>query len=344
MVEYNKEIQLKDILIKFSEYKELLLKKKLPIFLITLLCVILGVFFAINSDVRYNAELTFVVEGDQGPNTSSMSGIASQFGFDIGGPSSSTFSQQNILELLKSRVVVEATLMQNGVVNRKNDLLIEHYLNINRFKEDWDSDLMSLSFNGKLTKTHDSISGGICRGISEERLLIELKSDESNLISLSFLSLNEEFSKQFVEGLIRQMSKMYVTHQTAQATKTLDFLEGRADSVFAELEFAEEEFARVKDINKRIIKASGRLKELQLMRRVEVLNAMYLEIIKNLEISKITLLNNTPIIQIIDKPILPLQEDKLSISLLAVLGAFIGSFLSLIFFVCQKLFKDALAE
>ena len=58
----------------------------------------------------------------------------------------------------------------------------------------------------------------------------------------------------------------------------------------------------IKDINQRIIKASGRLKELQLMRKVEVLNTMYLEIVKNLELSKLTLLNNTPIINIIDEP------------------------------------------
>ena len=76
-----------------------------------------------------------------------------------------------------------------------------------------------------------------------------------------------------------------------------------------ELEIAEEEFAKVKDINQRIVKASGRLKELQLMRNVEVLNTMYLEIVKNLELSKLTLLNQTPIIQIIDKPILPLEEE-----------------------------------
>ena len=62
-------------------------------------------------------------------------------------------------------------------------------------------------------------------------------------------------------------------------------MKNRADSVFVELEISEQEFAKVKDINQRIVKASGRLKELQLMRRVEVLNTMYLEIIKNMELA-----------------------------------------------------------
>ena len=80
------------------------------------------------------------------------------------------------------------------------------------------------------------------------------------------------------------------------------------------------------------------------MRRVEVLNAMYLEIVKNLELSKITLLNQTPIINIIDTPTLPLKEDKKSKILFGVLGGFLGGFLSICFFIFRKLFKDALAE
>ena len=345
MEHYNDEIQLKDILIKLSEYKAYLLKKKFAITIFSFLFFLIGVIIAFTSDTKYNAELTFVVEDPQsGSSLGAMSGIASQFGFDIGGNSSSTFNESNILELLKSRGVVVSTLLQNAKVNSKNDLLIEHYLEINNIKESWieDEDFDGVSYHDKITYIHDSISGNIWKSIVEDKLVVEMQSDEANIISLSYFSVNEEFAKQFVEVLIDQMSKMYIVHQTAQAKNTLDFLQDRADSVFGELKLAESKFAKVKDINQRIIKASGRLKELQLMRRVEVLNTMYLEIIKNLELSKITLLNNTPIINIIDKPILPLEEDSKSKTFLGILGAFLGGFLSVCFFLFRKLFKDAL--
>jgi hypothetical protein len=345
MEQYNDEIQLKDILIKLSEYKAYLFKKKFAIMALSLTFCVLSILVAINSDKKYKAELTFVVEDPEtGGALRGMSGIASQFGFDIGGASSTTFSESNILELLKSRGVVESTFMQKVKIAGKEDLLIEHYLELNGIKENWnkEEDFLPISFHDKLTYAHDSISGDIWRDVVEDQLVVKMQSDEANIISLSYSSVNQELAKQFVEVLIDQMSKMYVVHQTAQANNTLDFLQTRADSVFGELELSEEEFAKVKDINQRIIKASGRLKELQLMRRVEVLNTMYLEIIKNLELSKITLLNNTPIINIIDKPILPLEEENKSKVFLAVLGAFLGGFLSVSFFVFKKLFKDAL--
>ena len=61
MEQYNDEIQLKAILIKLSEYKAYLLKKKFAILLVSSLCFILGILFAILSDVKYNAELTWDV-------------------------------------------------------------------------------------------------------------------------------------------------------------------------------------------------------------------------------------------------------------------------------------------
>ena len=347
MEQYNDEIQLKDILIKLSEYKQHLWSKKGKIILFSFLFFVFGVLIAFFSTTHYKSELTFVVEDAKAGNSlGAITGVASQFGFDLGGTSNTTFSQKNIMQLLKSRGVVESTLLRKGNLEGKNDLLIEHYISINKIREAWEKneEFDGVNFNKQHRLCHDSIMGIIWAQIVESNLEIEIQNEEANIITLSYISVDENFAKQFTETLINEMSKMYISHQTKQARNTLDFLQDRADSVFIELDKAEQEFARVKDINQRIIKASGRLKELQLMREVEVLNTMYLEIIKNLEISKMTLLNQTPIIQIIDKPILPLQEDKVSNILAGILGGFLGGFLSVFFFVFRKLFKDALGE
>ena len=344
---YNDEIQLKDILINLSEYKQELWSKKGKIILFSFLFFALGFAVAIFSTKSYKAELTFVVEDPKAVNPlGSMPGIAAQFGFDLGGNSSSTFSQENIMQLLKSRGVVESTLLRKGIVEGKQDLLVEHFLTINKIREDWakSQEFDGVNFNHTHSLLHDSIMGVIWNGLVENDLNIEIQNDDANIITLSYVSVDENFAKQFSENLIDEMSKMYIAHQTKQARNTLDFLQDRADSVFLELDKSEKEFARVKDINQRIIKASGRLKELQLMREVQVLNTMYLEIVKNLEISKMTLLNQTPIINIIDKPVLPLAKEVLSEIMVGILGGFLGGFLSVLFFVFRKLFKDALAE
>lgn len=342
MGQYDDEIQLKDILITLSEYKSYLLKRKFIVFSITVLFGLIGVVFSIISENEYEADLTFVVEGDSDSPLGGVTGLASQFGFNLGS-GGSTFSQSNIVELLKSRRVVQSALITSRKINKKQALLIKHYLDVNQARKSWiNKDMLSLNFQNRLTHTHDSIIGLVWLEIIENDLSIGLQSDDADIVKISYNCVDQKFGKFLVESLIYEMSKMYTEHQTAQASNSIEFITNRADSVFTELKIAEEEFARVTDINQRIVKASGRLRELQLMRQVEVLNTMYLEIIKNLELSKMTLLNETPIIKIIDKPVLPLKITGASAILITILAGLFGGFLATSFLIFRKLLKDSL--
>lgn len=342
----DKEIYLVDVLRSISEYKEYLFHKKIHIFLVTSIFTISFFFFSKLLDDTYNAKLTFIVEDENSSNAfSGISGIANSFGFDLGGGASTTFSQQNIFELLKSRELIISTLMRKVKIDDIQNLLIEHYIRIKDMREKWnssDNNLSSLSYNEEITYIHDSISNYIWHEIIENEMDVSLQSNDANIVVLSIKSVNEEFAKNFAEILIDEMSRMYISHQTVKAVRSLNFLQNRADSVFRELEIAEVEYARSQDINQRIIKASGRLKELQLMRRVEVLNTMYLEIIKNLELSKISLLNKTPIINIIDRPVLPLLKENLFKKHAVLIGLFIGLIFSVLYFIVLKLIRDVL--
>ena len=345
MSENRNEIELKDLLINFKDYVNYLFTKKYYIISFTLLFIILGAAYNINSDDVYKAELKFVVDDKGGSgDLSSMSSIANDFGINIGGGNSSIFNQNNIIELLKSRGIIVSTLMQKVKINRKRNFLIEHYIKINNLNEDLDNNSISnkISFHDRRSLLHDSISGVIWKEIIKDNLIVEIENNNASIITLTYLSKNQEFAKKFVVKLINEMSKMYIVHETAQANNTLNFLQDRADSVFTELVRKEKEFAKVKDINQRIIKASGRLKEFQLQRSVEVLNTMYLELTKNLELSKLTLLNQTPNINILDKPILPLESNKLSLVFVSILCGLLAFIIIVFYFLLSKLFNDSI--
>ena len=84
------------------------------------------------------------------------------------------------------------------------------------------------------------------------------------------------------------------------------------------------------------------MKSLWDVRNVEVLQAMYTEIIKNLVISKVTLLNQIPIINIIDTPKAPIIKTQKSKKTTAVLFFFLGFFLSIMYLIFRKFLKDIL--
>ena len=73
------------------------------------------------------------------------------------------------------------------------------------------------------------------------------------------------------------------------------------------------------------------------MRTVQVLNTMYLELIKNLELSKLTLLKETPIIEVMDGPVLPLEDKKIKPPVLITLFAFLAILFSSIYIILRKI-------
>tara|TARA_B110000902_G_scaffold180637_1_gene204620 strand:+ start:16 stop:1038 length:1023 start_codon:yes stop_codon:yes gene_type:complete len=333
------EATLKDVIISIRDYRRELKKKFILISTVLIISIILGLVYSSIQKDKFEAVLSFIVEGQsEGPNLSSISGMASQFGLDLGGSSSSTFSQQNVIELLKSRKVIESTLSKSCIVNNEEDILLNHYISINNMIEDGEN----ISF---FSSSKDSITNIIWKEIIDFKIDLSYQNDEANILNLTYTSTSSEFAKNFTELLVEEISQMYSHYQTEKTKKSLKNLELRSDSIFRELKNSERNFARVKDRNLRVINASGRLDEIQYMREVQVLNAIYLELIKNTELVKMNLLNETPIIQLIDVPVLPLEYSNRSSKLFWVFSfSFLGLFLVSSLIILRKLIRDTLEE
>ncbi len=68
-------------------------------------------------------------------------------------------------------------------------------------------------------------------------------------------------------------------------------------------------------------------------------SAILTNLVVQLELAKINLRKETPLIQEIDHPTLPLEKEKLSKLNYMILGGFLGGFLSVIFLIFRELYK-----
>jgi uncharacterized protein involved in exopolysaccharide biosynthesis len=66
-------------------------------------------------------------------------------------------------------------------------------------------------------------------------------------------------------------------------------------------------------------------------------------LVVQLELAKITLRKETPLIQLIDRPILPLSVEKFGKLISIIFGGFLAGFLTLLYFVFAKLFNENFA-
>ncbi len=341
---HHDDIRLKDVILKLISIKQLLWQKKLKIIVFSVIFGLLGSVYAYFNKETYEAHLTFVIdESQESGGLGALSGMASQFGFNLGGTSSGTFSQTNIQEIITSRRVVEEALLKIGIIDGKEDLLINHHIAFNDLRKKWKgTNIENLYFSSnreEFTLQHDSIIGLAFFNLTNGNISTSIE-DESNIVKISCVSKNEDFAKLMIESLVQKLEEYYTIFQTAKSKNTLGFLSFRADSVLLELKNAEYRYASYKDANFGVQRAKGLLEEIRLKRDVEILNIMYGEIVKNLEISKFTLLNNKPLLNIIDSPTLPLKVNKFSIVLAFILFSILGSVIYSLLLIIKQIINE----
>jgi uncharacterized protein involved in exopolysaccharide biosynthesis len=350
----NDEISLKELVLKIKEWYQFLISKWKLIVLMGVIGGIIGFTYAYFQKPTYKATLTFALEEDKGGGgMSGALGLASQFGFDIGGSGGGAFTGSNLIELMKSRLLVEKTLLNPIEVNGKTISIAEYFIQINKMREAWDKNpaLKNIQFlpnadREKFTLQQDSILKGIYSGLTAPgNLTIAQKDKKVSITSIEVVSLNEKFSKIFCENLAKETSEYYVEIKSKKARLNVEILQKQTDSIRAELNAAMTGVAAATD-NVFNLNSAMNVKRVPSARRqvdVQANTAMLTSLVTNLEMSKMALRKETPLIQIIDRPIFPLEKEKVGKLKSLVLGGFLAGFLTVLYLVFSSLYKKLIA-
>ena len=343
----NDEVSLKELIEKAKEWLNYLLSKWKVILLAAFVGAFFGLTYSFIKKPVYTATLSFAMEDEKvGGGLGSALGLASSLGLDIGGSGGSVFAGSNLTELFKSRTMVEQTLLRPVTVDGKVISLAEMYLQNNKWRKNWEDNpkLKDIEFlpnkNRKyFTRLHDSILGKIYDNLSKGDLNVGQKDKKVAIITMQVSSKNELFAKYFCEGLAKQVGKFYIDTKSKKARLNMDILEKQTDSIRRELNSAITGVAIANDNTFNLNPALNIRRTPSAKRQVDVQAniAILTELVKQTELAKVTLRKETPLIQIIDKPILPLYSEHLGKLKGLLLGAFIASFLASAFLVFKKL-------
>ena len=345
----NDEISLKELFDKAKEWYVYLLSQWRVIVLAGVIGAALGLTYSFIKKPIYTATLTFALEDEKsGGGLGGALGLASSFGIDLGGGGGSMFTGSNLTELFKSRSMVDQTLMTPVTVNGKVISLAEMYIQNSSWRDDWDDDpkFKNIQFipNTKrkyFTRVHDSILGEMYKNLSKEGLSVAQKDKKNAIINMDVSSTNELFSKYFCEALAKQVGKFYVETKSKKARMNMEILERQTDSIRAELNSAITGVAVANDNTFMLNPALNVRRAPQARKQVDVQanTAILTELVKQTELAKVTLRKETPLIQVIDRPILPLKNDKLTKVKGILLGGFLAVFLTVFGQIVRRLLK-----
>jgi len=345
----NDEISLKELIQKIQEWIAYLKTQWKLIIGIAALGGIIGFVYASFQKPTYLAITTFVLEEDKGGGgLGSAMGLASSFGFDLGGGGGGLFTSSNIIELMKSRLVVEKTLLNPVNVAGKEISLADYYIQINNLRKGWSEKPAVANINfpvnadrTKFSLEQDSILYSISSVLTKNNLVIAQKDKKVSIISLTVKTESEVFSKLFCEQLLKETSDFYIETKSKKSRLNVDLLQNQADSIRAELNGAITGAAAASDNVYNLNPAFNVKRTPSTKRQVDVQanTAILTQLVAQLELSKVNLRKETPLVQIIDRPILPLEKEKLGRLQSLVFGGFLAGFLTLLYLLSGQLYK-----
>lgn len=300
----------------------------------------------------YPATITFSVDEDEGGGQSALSGMLSQFG--LGSVRPARYNFDKILELSRSRNVVQESMFAKITINGKEDFLANHLIRIYDFNNVVEEDSQPFYF------AHDSIAAFSRRenevlkslyffiiGPPNQPELALLSADyneDSNIMSLTASTKDETLSLQLSRKMFQSLSDYYINKAIEKSQKTYKIVTMKRDSVLGELRSAEFQLANFKDRNRGLFMRTDYVAELRLQRDVTALATMYGEVLKNVEMADFSLRNKTPFIQIIDAPIAPIEPTGISLLRKIALGIILGGAIGAAIIMGRKAFRDMMSE
>lgn len=343
----DKKILMKELYLNVLQWWKFLLGKWLIILTFGLIGGIIGLTVSLLIKPKYIAHLSFsLVEKSGGGG--GLADLASSFGFGglIGG-NSDVFSGDNLLEIIQSRYAIEQTLLTSSEYNGNKRNMVEIYIDFNKLRKKWINDkkhpeLGTLHYpigqkRETFSRTQDSVLFEIYSEIKENKALnVIRKNKKINIVDVYFTSKDEEFSKLFVKTLMDVTYRFYSETRTSQSRANINMMKHTADSIKDLYESALFKSAGFSQANLNPALQLGAVPRIKQENNAQLYGAVYAEVLKNLETLKLDLARETPLVQIIDIPRLPLEKIKFGKVKGIVIGGILGGLLIISILVGKK--------
>jgi hypothetical protein len=341
----NDELSLTVLISKTKETYQYLITKWILIVAFGIIGGLIGFSYAYLKKPVYRATSTFVLEeGDKSSGLGQYAGLANIAGIDLGG-SGGLFQGENILELYRSRKMIRTALLASAVSKDKPVQLIELYINQKGLRKKWadEPSLQNIDFkdSSKFTVKHDSVFNDIIKEINKKVLVVS-KSDKSpGIFQVEVKAEDQIFAKGFADQIVKTVNNFYIETKTKRSKENLANLQKQTDSVKAVMDGTIYSSAAILDATPNLNPTRQRLRVSMERARVgaETNKIILGELVKNLELMKMSMRREVPLIQLIDAPVYPLE--KISTSKIAgfVGGAFLFAFLVTFILLVIRMFK-----
>lgn len=271
----------------------------------------------------------FPLSTGNGNDASSL--IKAQFGL---GGASDEGRYYNINELVNSNTL-SRSIVQYPTNDANNSKLYEWIIKDYNSGKYWSSEKVALS--------KDSMEN-IITASHLVRNQIKIKTEKSDFTAIKVNANNSQLALRINECILSSLSDFYIQSKTQKARKDLESIKALQDSLYKALDAVQRASLGFQDDTKYLVKDAPLLPKIKLEQLSEELTEAYKVTSATRQNANFRLLNESPIFQVLDKPVGPVDSVKESVKK-AFLIAFSIAFILLALFSIRKfIFQIILAE
>lgn len=336
------EVSLSFLIDGIKDWVNFLLSKRKFIILYTLSILFFVISYNFITKPTYYARTTFVLDNDSTSSMGDLSSIASLAGINASSfiDASSLFQIDNIQELYRSNSMIKKTLMSTAIDGDKRFQIINRFISSEKLEKKWkDLGIDTSKFDVKQHnfRLKDSLIKELIKLIKKEYLVVNKPSRKTTILEIGFDHNDEILAKNFNKNLVKIVNQFYNTTKTLKSESNLKILQRQSDSVKNVLDRSIMILAEIDQSipNPNPLSKVTLVPYQKAMIDVQANSAIYQELLKQLELAKVTHRNKTPLIQVIDSPSYPLENSRWKLFKTLSYGLILGLFFS-IFFISIK--------
>jgi len=258
---------------------------------------------------QYVSWATVLLPSGGGANLGGLAGLASQFGVNVPTGASADLSSPSLFpELLRSRTFAEKILDKKF------------------YTQEFGQELSLLAIlthgNDQPEFGRDTLVTSAMNALGE---IFEFDQDPTSSFSVIKVTASEPvFAKELAEVTLAELEALNRFYKSKTVNEKTSFIANRISSVEKDLELSETSLKEFNEKNRQISSPALQLEQGRLSRDVEIQKGIYLTLKQQLELVKIEEVQEASIVQVLDKPQVPLGPTNIKLKRSVLLAGIFG--------------------
>ena len=317
-VKLNDEIDLIELLKKLYKSRKLIIYTS---FIFSLV----GVSVALLSPIKYNSTTIFIPQ-NQETSSSSISGVASLVGINLGdssyaGEIPSSMYPQIIGSTKFKRLLLNKIIDKNKNLTLK-DFLIENYA----IQDDEELNFSELGITNLEYVCFKIISEIININVNEKDGFVTIS---SNMPIAKYSANAAKYSREILQSII-------IENKIETARQNLNFSQKQLNEKKLEFDEIQSKLAFFSDSNLNAVNSFVVNEKNKLEAEFQIINAVVTELSKQVEQAKLQVTKDTPVFSTIQEAIIPLQKSSPKRTQLVIVYGLLGFFISCIYILINE--------